>query len=50
MTGAIELERAAKRIGSCLQAHPVVYAPAVYAEALAGLDLAELSPSPPRQP
>ena len=43
VTGAIELERAAKRIGSSLQAHPTVYAPAVYAEALAGLDLAELS-------
>ncbi len=43
VTGAIELERAAKRIGSSLQAHPVVYAPAAYAEAIAGLDLAELS-------
>jgi isoleucyl-tRNA synthetase len=43
VTGAIEVERAAKRIGSSLQAHPVVYAPAAYAEAIAGLDLAELS-------
>ena len=43
VTGAIELERAGKRIGSSLQAHPVVYAPAAYAEAIAGLDLAELS-------
>jgi isoleucyl-tRNA synthetase len=43
VTGAIELERAAKKIGSSLQAHPTVYAPAAYAEALAGLDLAELA-------
>ena len=43
VTGAIELERAAKRIGSSLQAHPVVYAPAAYGEAIAGLDLAELA-------
>jgi isoleucyl-tRNA synthetase len=43
VTGAIELERAAKKIGSSLQAYPTVYAPAAYAEALAGLDLAELA-------
>ena len=43
VTGAIELERAAKRIGSSLQAHPTVYAPAAYAQAIDGLDLAELS-------
>ena len=43
VTGAIELERAAKRIGSSLQAHPTVYAPGEYAEAVNGLDLAELA-------
>jgi isoleucyl-tRNA synthetase len=43
VTGAIELERAAKRIGSSLQAHPTVFAPESYAKALDGLDLAELS-------
>jgi len=43
VTGAIELERAAKRIGSSLQAHPTVFAPAVYADAVDGLDLAELA-------
>ena len=31
VTGALEVERAAKRIGSSLQAHPTVYAPADYA-------------------
>jgi len=43
VTGAIEIERAAKRIGSSLQAHPTVYAPGEYAEAVDGLDLAELA-------
>ncbi len=43
VTGAIELERAAKRIGSSLQAHPTVFAPAAYADAVDGLDLAELA-------
>ena len=43
VTGAIEIERAAKRIGSSLQAHPTVYAPAEYAQAVDGLDLAELA-------
>ena len=43
VTGAIELERAARRVGSSLQAHPTIYAPAAYAEALDGLDLAELA-------
>ncbi len=43
VTGAIELERAEKRIGSSLQAHPTVYAPAEYAQAVDGLDLAELA-------
>ncbi|HZT20822.1 MAG TPA: isoleucine--tRNA ligase [Dongiaceae bacterium] len=43
VTGAIEIERAAKRIGSSLQAHPTIYAPADYAEAVDGQDLAELA-------
>jgi isoleucyl-tRNA synthetase len=43
VTGALELERAAKRIGASLQAHPTIYAPAAYAEAVRGLDLAELA-------
>jgi isoleucyl-tRNA synthetase len=42
VTGAIELERAAKRIGSSLQAHPVVHAGAAEAELLASLDFAEI--------
>ncbi len=43
VTGANEIERAAKRIGSSLQAHPTIYAPADYAEAVDGQDLAELA-------
>jgi isoleucyl-tRNA synthetase len=43
VTGALELERAAKRIGSSLEAAPVVYIDdAETAKALAGIDLAEL--------
>ena len=42
VTGALEGERAAKRIGSSLQAHPVIYADAAYHDALGGLDVAEL--------
>jgi isoleucyl-tRNA synthetase len=42
ITGALEIARNEKRIGSSLQAHPVVYAPTAYHEALAGLDLAEI--------
>ncbi|MBM3570649.1 MAG: isoleucine--tRNA ligase [Alphaproteobacteria bacterium] len=42
VTGALELERAAKRIGSSLQAHPVVHAGSAYREAAVGMDLAEL--------
>jgi len=42
VTGAIELERAAKRIGSSLQAHPVLYAPAEEFAAVEDIDLAEL--------
>ena len=42
VTGALEIERAEKRIGSSLQAHPTVYAPDPYHRALDGLDLAEI--------
>jgi len=42
VTGAIELERAAKRIGSSLQASVVLYADAAVESALAGHDLAEI--------
>ena len=43
MTGALELERAAKRIGSGLQAAPAVHMTAEHREALASLDLAEIA-------
>ena len=43
VTGALEVERGAKRIGSSLQARPLVWADLDYREALAGLDLAELA-------
>ncbi|HEX6838915.1 MAG TPA: class I tRNA ligase family protein, partial [Polyangia bacterium] len=43
VTGALELERAQKRIGSSLQAAVTVYAAPDYVEALDGLDLAEIS-------
>ncbi|TAJ85153.1 MAG: isoleucine--tRNA ligase [Reyranella sp.] len=39
VTGALELERAEKRIGSSLQAAPVVYAAPEYLKAFEGLDL-----------
>ena len=42
VTGALEVERAAKRIGSSLQAHPIVYAGAEYRQAADAVDLAEL--------
>ncbi len=42
VTGALEVERAAKRIGSSLQAHPIVYAGPEYRQAAAGLDLPRL--------
>jgi isoleucyl-tRNA synthetase len=42
VTGAIELERAEKRIGSSLQAAVSVWAGEDYRAALAGIDLAEL--------
>ena len=43
MTGAMEVERREKRIGSSLQAHPVVYAPARELAALEGLDMTEIA-------
>ena len=43
VTGALEIERAEKRIGSSLQAHPMVHAEAGYVAAMAGLDLAEIA-------
>jgi isoleucyl-tRNA synthetase len=42
VTGALEIERNAKRIGSSLQAAPKVYASRDYVAAMAGLDLAEI--------
>ncbi|HVC55381.1 MAG TPA: isoleucine--tRNA ligase [Stellaceae bacterium] len=42
VTGALEVERAAKRIGSSLQAAVAIYAPAPVIAALRGVDLAEL--------
>ena len=42
VTGALELERASKHIGSSLQAAPVVYADASTITAMAGLDLTEI--------
>ena len=42
VTGAIELERAAKRLGSSLQADAEVFAEPGYLAALAGIDLAEI--------
>jgi isoleucyl-tRNA synthetase len=41
-TGALELERAAKRIGSSLQAAPTLHVSQKQAEVLAGLDLEEI--------
>ncbi len=43
VTGAIEIERANKTIGSSLQAHPRVSAPAEYVAAMEGVDAAEIS-------
>ena len=43
VTGALEVERAAKRIGASLQAHPRIWAGDEYRAATEGLDLAELS-------
>ena len=43
VTGALEVERREKRIGSSLEAHPTVFAPAGYVDAFDGLDLAEIA-------
>ncbi|MBF0353931.1 MAG: isoleucine--tRNA ligase [Alphaproteobacteria bacterium] len=43
LTGALEQERAAKRIGSSLQAAPTLYVTPELAPAVQGLDMAELS-------
>ena len=42
VTGALELERAEKRIGSSLQAAPHVHVAPEYLAAMKGLDLAEI--------
>jgi isoleucyl-tRNA synthetase len=43
VTGALEIERSEKRIGSSLQAAPIVFATPNYIEAMTGLDLAEIT-------
>ena len=43
MTGALEIERGEKRIGSSLQAAPDVYVTADCGAALEGLDLADIA-------
>ncbi len=43
VTGALEVERREKRIGSSLQAHPTVYAPAELIAAFDGVDAAEIA-------
>ena len=42
VTGALEIERAEKRIGSSLQAAPDISVAEEYAESLSGIDLAEI--------
>ena len=42
VTGALEIERAEKRIGSSLQAAPAVTAPEALVDAVGGLDFAEI--------
>jgi isoleucyl-tRNA synthetase len=42
VTGAIELERAAKRVGASLQAHPILHCDAATAARLDGVDFAEI--------
>ena len=42
VTGALEIERREKRIGSSLQASPTVHVTAEYVAAMAGLDVAEV--------
>jgi isoleucyl-tRNA synthetase len=43
VSGALEIERAEKRIGSSLQAAPLVYVTSEYIDVMAGLDLAEIT-------
>lgn len=43
ITGALEIERAGKRIGSSLQASPVVYLDDVRRSAIEGIDMAEIA-------
>ena len=43
ITGALEAERQAKRIGASLQAHPTVYVAEDYRAALTGIDVAEIA-------
>ncbi|MBI4185255.1 MAG: isoleucine--tRNA ligase [Proteobacteria bacterium] len=43
VTGAIEIERAARRLGASLQAAPTVHAGAEQVAAMAGIDLAEIA-------
>ena len=43
VTGTLELERAAKRIGSSLQAHPIIHADDTYRQALEGFSEAEIA-------
>ena len=43
VTGALEKERAAKRIGASLQAHPIVHAAPAYRDALQGFDAAAIA-------
>ena len=43
VTGALEIERREKHIGSSLQAHPTVHASAEYVAAMDGIDLAEIT-------
>jgi isoleucyl-tRNA synthetase len=43
VTGAIEIARAEKQLGSSLQAHPVAYADETYRDSVDGLDVAEIA-------
>jgi len=43
VTGALEIERAEKRIGSSLQAHPVVHTTQDYLDVMDGVDAAEIT-------
>ena len=43
VTGALEIERAEKRIGSSLQSHPIVHTTQAYLDVMSGLDGAEIT-------